>query len=368
MSYSRIAEDAGGPVLATFSIHTARAASRRPSVVVMQAIEDGECYDPTVSLGQSRQRVFLPEALVWPRLVVEAGVLRDDAQKLALAKHEEMVEQFTPERADKALGEGVHVRGPDRGANDLGADSFEQAREPSTQLGVAIDDKHFGLDVQGCVSRLLRTPVIGRRPGDCSMHDSPSLQIEKEQDEDRAEEHVEGLHEVTSPGNVVAEESTPAVAVAGHPLLHVPLHGALRDPDSKLEQLTSKPLGAPPWVSRRHLADQRRVACGPSAARSWPPSPQKAEALPVPPKHSGRLHQRHRRPPRSRASRQERDRQALRAREHHALALQPTLRSRQLLSEKLVLCNKRCARTELPHHQPHESAEHRGRVSRGEGP
>src|SRR2546427_2693286 len=90
-------------------------------------------------------------------------------------------------------------------------------REPSTQLGVAIDDKHFGLDVQGCVSRLLRTPVIGRRPGDCSMHDSPSLQIEKEQDEDRAEEHVEGLHEVTSPGNVVAEESTPAVAVAGHP-------------------------------------------------------------------------------------------------------------------------------------------------------
>src|SRR5438128_4416710 len=221
-----------------------------------------------LSLGHSRQRLFLPEALVWPRLVVEAGVLRDEAQKMALAKHEDMVEQFAPESADKALGEGVHVRGPDRGANDLGADSFEQAREPSTQLGVAIDDKHFGLDVQGCVSRLLRTPVIGRRPGDCSMHDSPSLQIEKEQDEDRAEEHVEGLHKVTSPGNVVAEESTPAVAVAGYPLLHVPLHGALRDPDSKLEQLTSKPLGAPPWVSRRHLADQRRVACRPSAARS----------------------------------------------------------------------------------------------------
>src|SRR6266478_5161649 len=74
------------------------------------------------------------EALVWPRLVVEAGVLRDEAQKMALAKHEDMVEQFAPESADKALGEGVHVRGPDRGANDLGADSFEQAREPSTPL------------------------------------------------------------------------------------------------------------------------------------------------------------------------------------------------------------------------------------------
>ena len=39
-----------------------------------------------------------------------------------------------------------------------------------------------------------------------ACNDSPSLQIEKEQDENRAEEHVEGLHKVTSPGNVVAEE------------------------------------------------------------------------------------------------------------------------------------------------------------------
>ena len=58
----------------------------------MQAIEDWECHDTTVSLGHSRQRLFLPEALVWPRLVVEAGVLRDEAQKMALAKHEDMVE------------------------------------------------------------------------------------------------------------------------------------------------------------------------------------------------------------------------------------------------------------------------------------
>ena len=69
---------------------------------------------------------------MWPSLVVEADVLRDEAQKMALAKHEDMVEQFAPESANKALGERVHVRGPDRGANDLGADGFEQAREPST--------------------------------------------------------------------------------------------------------------------------------------------------------------------------------------------------------------------------------------------
>jgi len=52
------------PVLATFSIHTTPCVSGHPSVVVMQAIEDWECHDTTLSLGHSRQRLFLPEALV----------------------------------------------------------------------------------------------------------------------------------------------------------------------------------------------------------------------------------------------------------------------------------------------------------------
>jgi len=264
-AFVEITEDGIG-VLATFCVR--RETSRRPSIVVMQPIENRVCDDTTICLGCSRHGLFLPKTLMWPSLVVEAGVLRDKAQKMALAKHEDMVEQFAPESAGDALGEGVHIRGPDRGADNLGADGFEQASELSTQLGIAIDDKHFGLDVQRCVSRLLRTPVIGRHPGDCSMDDSSSLQIEKEQDENRAEQQVERLHEVTSPGNVVAEESTPALAVAGDPLLHVSLHGALRDPDSKLEQLTSKPLGDPAWVSRRHLADQRRVARPRSAVSS----------------------------------------------------------------------------------------------------
>ena len=66
--------NSGCPVLATFSIHTARAASRRPSVVVMQTIEDWECHDPTVSLGQSRHGLLLAQALMWPSLVVESDL------------------------------------------------------------------------------------------------------------------------------------------------------------------------------------------------------------------------------------------------------------------------------------------------------
>ncbi len=62
------------PVLATFYIHTARGVSRRPSVVVMQAIENRDCHDTTVSLGHSRHGLFLQEALVWPSLVVQVPI------------------------------------------------------------------------------------------------------------------------------------------------------------------------------------------------------------------------------------------------------------------------------------------------------
>ncbi len=104
----------------------------------MQAIEDGNCHDTTVkfSLGQSRAQ-GVPETLVWPSPVVEAGELRDEALKMGLAKHEDMVVQFAPESADKALGERVHVRCPDRGANNSHADGFEQPREPSTQVAAS---------------------------------------------------------------------------------------------------------------------------------------------------------------------------------------------------------------------------------------
>ena len=154
----------------------------------MQPIEDRVCDDTTICLGCSRHGLFLPKALVRPSLVEEADVLRDEAQQMVLPEHEHMVEQFAPQSADEALGEGVHVRCPDRGASDLCTDGLEQRCKRSAQLSVGIDDEHFGLSIQRCVSRLLRTPIIGRRPGDCSMDDSPPLEIYEEQDEEGPEE------------------------------------------------------------------------------------------------------------------------------------------------------------------------------------
>src|SRR6266852_7087441 len=60
--------------------------SRRPSVVVTQPIEDRVRDDTTICLGCSRHGLFLPKALVWPSLVEEADVLRDEAQQMVRPK------------------------------------------------------------------------------------------------------------------------------------------------------------------------------------------------------------------------------------------------------------------------------------------
>jgi hypothetical protein len=53
----------------------------------MEAIEDWDCHDTTVSLRHSRRGLFLPEALGWPSFVIKAGVRRDEAQKMAPQLH-----------------------------------------------------------------------------------------------------------------------------------------------------------------------------------------------------------------------------------------------------------------------------------------
>ncbi len=168
----------------------------------MQPVEDRERDDTTLCLGRSGHGLFLPEALVWSSLIEEANVLRDEALKMVLSEDGHMVQQFAPQSADKALSESIHVRCPDRGTSDLCADGLEHGREPTAQLGITIDHQHFGVGIQRCISRLLCTPLVGRRWGDGSTDDSAPLEIDAEQDEDGAEERVEGLYEVARPGSV----------------------------------------------------------------------------------------------------------------------------------------------------------------------
>ena len=181
-------------------------------------------------------------------------------------EQEYVVEQLAVERADEALGEGVHVRRAHGAADDAGAGPFEGGGEASAELRVAVGDEHFGMLVRGRIAALLRAPVVGGRRGGRNVNDPAAPDVEEEEDEDRSKECVEGLHEVAAPGDVVRDEGAPPLAVAGSASRsrgHVPLHRPLRDVDPELEELATQALGAPAWVGGGHLSNDGGVAVRP---------------------------------------------------------------------------------------------------------
>src|SRR5262249_26054637 len=102
-------------------------------------------------------------------------------------------------------------------------------------------------------------PRIGWGIRHGSVDHDASAEVDKEEHEDFAEAKVIGLHEVTSPRDMVLQEGRPALSIAGAPLSrHVSLNGSLADGDPKLQKLAANPLGAPERVACRHFADQRR--------------------------------------------------------------------------------------------------------------
>ena len=53
---------------------------------------------------------FLAKPLMSPRGVVVADILEDDALKMPAVQHQDVVETLAPQRSEKALADGVHVR------------------------------------------------------------------------------------------------------------------------------------------------------------------------------------------------------------------------------------------------------------------
>jgi hypothetical protein len=142
---------------------------------------------------------------------------------------------------------------------------------------------------------------------------------------------------------VVPEEGAPLLAVAGDAPGQIALDGALGDADSDLEELTADSLGSPARVASGHLADETGVPARLAALGARAPTPEEAKARAVPSQHRRRLDQGHGRAPRRCAGRQAPDHPSLRRGEADALALEAALRRDQLLTQHLVLGDKRRA-------------------------
>ncbi len=92
----------------------------------------------TVSLGHSRHRLFLPEALVRPSLVVIEEVAAQTTTEVSLVEDNNVVEQFAAEGANDAFGERV-LPGRARRSENLGhAHALHSSPELATVDAVAI--------------------------------------------------------------------------------------------------------------------------------------------------------------------------------------------------------------------------------------
>jgi hypothetical protein len=117
---------------------------------------------------------------------------------------------------------------------------------------------------------------------------------------------------------VVAQERLPALPARRRripTIAHVPLHGALRDVDSELEQLAANALGAPEPILGGHAADQLdelgRHPRSRRLRRPRLPTPQQTKAFAVPAKHRLGLHEQQRVAPPRQHGREQRDQAAL---------------------------------------------------------
>jgi hypothetical protein len=170
----------------------------------MEPPEYGDCVDASLCRERPWNRLLVPEGLVRTRFIVETDVFGDDAPEVILTEDEDMVEHLSTERAGEAFSEGVHVRRAYRRAHDSHARRPQYANEVRSELGVVVADDNLWYAIHGGVPGLLRAPFVGWRSRHRGMEDRSATQVQEEEHEDLAEPHVERLHEVTRPRNVVS--------------------------------------------------------------------------------------------------------------------------------------------------------------------
>ncbi len=97
--------------------------------------------------------------------------------------------------------------------------------------------------------QLLRDPIIRRRPRDTDMHDAPRAKLRDEEGEERAEEDIMELQEVTGPDVLimVPDEGCPGLTTGSWRTCqsYVPLHGPFRDLDTDFQEFTLNAFGTP---------------------------------------------------------------------------------------------------------------------------
>jgi hypothetical protein len=130
-------------------------------IVMMKPAEDRSTDDCAKGEGRvGRQggtiggrRSALADALVWPRVVEEAGVLVEDPLQVSLVQHEHMIETLTAERSDESLdmtvGLGRHHRCP----HDVNPCALGDSIKGDAELRIVVAQQILGPVPKGLSSR-----------------------------------------------------------------------------------------------------------------------------------------------------------------------------------------------------------------------
>ena len=97
----------------------------RALIVMVEPVDDWTGDDPPFDVRGPRDRLLLGDSLMWPGLTIEGDKLGEEAPQVLRVEQEHVVEQLVAKGANKALGEGVHVRRAHGAADDADAGALE---------------------------------------------------------------------------------------------------------------------------------------------------------------------------------------------------------------------------------------------------
>ena len=241
--------------------------SRNPAVVMVQPTEN---WNGNNGLNSPRlidsTRIYwirnTPDALMGTDVIEVVNVFTHQSLQVALTENDDVIEALASDTADEALTDGIGFRRTHRCLEDINVAG--NSREMWTKLIIMVSDQEsWSFLKRSSIAPLLSNPGIAWRPSDAKVNYPPRFQLNNEEDEYRAEEHIIGLHKIAGPhlAGVVLQKRRPSLSGLSwrqvtSSLLHILADRALVDPVTQLAQFIADPFGTPRSILDGHLLDQ----------------------------------------------------------------------------------------------------------------
>jgi hypothetical protein len=209
-----------------------------PLISVMQPTQDRAGYHTLTrcrSNGNGRRiRNALRQALMRPQGIEVVDIGAHEATQMSLPKDQQVIEAFPTHGTDKAFADSI---GPERfkGRGDhVNMSTRRDSSEMHPILVVVVADEMFRPLTEGRgLAQLLSRPLVRGMARDADLNHPARTELNDDEHEQRAEEHVGDLDEVARPDGfgLIVEEAQPRLppGMGRSGLLHILPDSAFAD-------------------------------------------------------------------------------------------------------------------------------------------